>query len=177
VLSAPFHLRRPFERTCHKNRWVKEENFRSSPQLSWRYESCPYVQWWGMEVLSGWTCFLSLPGGVWTNGFISLDSSFNFQSSSSTRKPSGSLRLLMKLAIEFMFCGKTWQINAGQWSYYRTVLPWFKIWGRVAFYTAIPCCFGQESCGDREGIGFRIRLATLKLTWTFNQWKAKINQN
>lgn len=107
MLSAPFHIRCHFERNWHKNRQVKGEIFWSSIQLSWRSESCPNVQCWGMDVLSGSTCFPSFPVGVRTNGFISLDSSFNFKSSSSTRKPSSSLRLLMKPAIEFMFYGKT----------------------------------------------------------------------
>ena len=97
-----------------------------------------------MDVLSGWTCFPSLPGGVWTNGFISLDSSFNFKSSSPTRKPSSSLRLLMKPAIEFMFYGKTWQINSAQWSYYRRLLPWFRIWGRVTFLQQFPAALGRR---------------------------------
>ena len=144
VLSAPFHLRSHFERNWHKNRQVKWENFLSSIQLSWGYESCPYVQWWGMDLLSGWTCFHSLPRGVWTNGFISLDSSFNFKSSSSTRKPSSSLRLLMKPAIEFKFYGKTWQINSAQWSCYRRVLPWFRIWGRVAFLQQFLAALGRR---------------------------------
>jgi len=31
-------------------------------------------------------------------------------------------------------------------------------------FTAVPCCFGQESYGYGEGIRLRIRLAKLKLT-------------
>jgi hypothetical protein len=54
------------------------------------------------------------------------------------------------------------------------------------FFTAAPSCFGQESCGNREGtvfiptdsrFRFRLRLAQLKFTWSFNHWNAKINQN
>lgn len=30
-------------------------------------------------------------------------------------------------------------------------------------FTAVPCCFGQESCGEREGIRFRIGQAKLKV--------------
>jgi hypothetical protein len=50
----------------------------------------------------------------------------------------------MKPAIEFKFYGKTWQINSAQWSCYRRVLPWFRIWGRVAFLQQFLAALGRR---------------------------------